>query len=66
MQIKRRVPVCNADGRAIPGRFKSIVEEAEVVHMNRRSAMVRLANGDVILRKKKDLIMVEEVASNDN
>ena len=58
MRIKRRVAICNADGRPIPGKFKEIIETAELFTMNRLTVLVRLENGDIILRKKKDIIEV--------
>ena len=58
MQIKRRVPILNLDRRAIPGKFKEIVEEATLVKRTKRGAYVQLvSNGDVIYRKEKDLLL---------
>lgn len=57
MQIKRRVPRKNADGRAIPGKFQDVIEDVQLVHKNAKSVLVRLSNGDVILRKNKDIVL---------
>ena len=63
MQIKRRVPALNIDGRAIPGRFEEKLEQATLVKKNKSGAFIQLNNGDTIYRKNRDIIELK--ASNE-
>ena len=66
VQIKRRIPSLNMDGREIPGKFQEKVESAELVQKLRRGFWVRLTNGDEIYRKIKDVILVEDANEQSN
>lgn len=48
MKIKRRVLKGDI--------YKEITEKAELVKDNGRTVLVRLSNGDIIKRKKKDVV----------
>lgn len=61
MRIRRRVPELNLDRRPIPGKYKTVEEDVELVHKGKRGVVVKLSNGDVIYRKNRDI--VEEEAS---
>ncbi len=53
--ILRRIPEVNADGRRM-NRYTQVQEPAEYVKKVGTGAMVKLKNGDIIYRKKKDII----------
>jgi len=52
----------NIDNRPIPGRFKEVLEWAVMEKETKKGGWVRLQNGDVIYRKKRDIV-VEEVSN---
>lgn len=42
--------------RRVAPDFKEIIEEVELIRMRETYALVKLSNGDVIKRKKKDIV----------
>ena len=56
IEIKRRVPARNVDNRAIPGKFKEVVETTTLVSKTSKGCYVALSNGDVIFRKNRDVV----------
>ena len=67
IKIRRNIPALNVDNRPIPGCFKQIVEDAELLSRNStRGAIVRLANGVILYRKNKDIIQLEAQSEQSN
>lgn len=52
MKIKRRVKT------NVKAMYKEVIEDVELVSENKLSVWVRLSNGNIIKRKRKDVVEV--------